>query len=460
MKSIRKYLAEASKPKNLVIYLIYLLLFGAVFTEVLALALILTAALLAALVYYRNLELGFYLGVFSLSFDQIFVPTLLSLKLHMLVFLALALAFAYNSLREKRLPKLPPKSLIIPLGLLLLFSAASILFSTDKIVTARFLGALVYSISVFTITYIFVSDKIRALRTIAALLLSLVVSSAVAIYQFLAFYFNLKFGSSLWTKFNILNPGNFARPKGLFDHTNNFANFCLTSAPILTAFVLWEKKTKVLTLVLLSLFLTAIFLTLSRAAIAGLILATVLIIIMTIRWNKTLFFRKEVILIPILTIFFSSVIFAGFGPLRPGFEPTYKVRDPLPDSSQQTFLTDRIKSSIDPQAVTSVERIQIWKSGIEMLKDNWLTGIGLENFAIRYEEYKLDEAKRSQVSAHNTYLQLLIETGVFGFLSFAWFGLALIFGAIKGTLRSKEVVLKSVLMGSFVAALAYPFESF
>ena len=98
MNNIKDYLNKLKMPQNSAITVIYLLLLISVISKSLFLSLILTLLLVVTLVVYRNSVLGFYLGVFSLSFDQFFVPTTFSLKLHMLVFLATFLALLYETM--------------------------------------------------------------------------------------------------------------------------------------------------------------------------------------------------------------------------------------------------------------------------------------------------------------------------------------------------------------------------
>lgn len=459
MKLIKRYITEAKKPKNFTILVIYLLLFISVLAESLLFSFIVTLLLLLALIIYKNSILGFYLGVFSLSFDQIFVPTVFSLKIHMLVFLATSLALAYLYLKEKKLPQLPPKSLFIPLLLLFFFSVASTLVAVDKVRTVRFLGALVYAYAVFTITYIFVSDKWRAIKTVIALSLGLAISTMVAIYEFLAFYFNIKFGYYLWTKFNIFNPGNFARPKGLYDHTNNLANFLLIAIPLLLAQILWEKRTHFLKLILVISSITVLLITLSRAAVVGFLVTVLILSFFGIVQRRSFLFRKKVLLIPVLVLLFVWFLMAVVGPLRQDFEPTYKVRKTTTEGTQQELLVSRIESTIDPKAVTTIERIQIWNAGLRMAQDYWLTGIGLENFSIRYSEYKQAEAKREEVSAHNTYLQLLIESGIFGFLAFAWFASTLVLVSLRGIIKSKDPVIRPLLIGGLAVLVGVTIQN-
>lgn len=70
-------------------------------------------------------------------------------------------------------------------------------------------------------------------------------------------------------------------------------------------------------------------------------------------------------------------------------------------------------------------RVTIWKSSLDMLRDNWLTGIGLGTgaFSAVYPRYVI--AGTRALHGHNLYLQLGIELGIPGLLVFAWFILLL-----------------------------------
>ena len=451
MNNIKDLLNKVKAPQNFAIAVIYLLLLTFVVLKSLALSLVLGLLLVIALIVYKNSVLGFYLGVFSLSFDQFFVPTTFSLKLHMLVFLATFLAFVYGSIQSRKIPKLPPKILTVPLLFLFIFSAVSYFFAVDRVLTIRFLGALIYGFAVFTLTYIFADNKKRAVRTALALVGGLIVSSAVAIYQFVAFYFDIDF----YRKINILNPGNFARPKGIFDHTNFLANFFLVSLPIFVSQVLGEKIKSRIKMLLVSIGIAALVITFSRAAYGAFIVSLAIIFYFMFREIQFVTVAKK-----LMSMVLGISIVVGFllfiiGPLQPDFVPIGGVKG----RSQEELLAERISSSIDPEAVTNLERLQIWTAGVYMLEDHWLTGIGLENFKIRYKDYKLPEAERTEVVAHNSYFQLLIETGVFGFLSFVWFWLALTAIALRRIFGSKDLVTKSLLVGALAALIGVTLQN-
>jgi O-antigen ligase len=52
-----------------------------------------------------------------------------------------------------------------------------------------------------------------------------------------------------------------------------------------------------------------------------------------------------------------------------------------------------------------------------MFQENWLTGIGVGNFKALAPSYQ-EPGQTVQAIAHNTYIQLLAELGIFGLLAF------------------------------------------
>lgn len=451
MKLIKRYITEAKKPKNFTILVIYPLLLLAVITNSLGLAIILTGLLVVSLITQKNIMLGFYLGVLSISFDQIFIPTFFSLKIHMLVFLSVFISLGFYFIRERKLPPLPHKFLTMPLIGLLIFSAISIFGAEDRTLALRFWGALVYAISIFLITHALVSDRGKAVKTVGALFIGVLVSSAIAIYQFIAFYLGIDF----YRKITILNPGNFARPKGLFDHTNFFANFLLGSIPIGLVLIFWVKHKNFIKIILIAVAISAFVITLSRAAYIGFIVALIMILFFAYRDRKIHSVTKTILSIGLMSFLSVVVLMYVIGPLRLDFVP----KEDTGRKSQKELLARRVTSTTDPLAITNIERIQIWTAGMEMLKDNFVFGVGLENFKVRYKEYKLPEAKRDQVAAHNSYFQLLIETGIFGFLSFAVFWVLLFTNAVKGIVKSRDIVLRSLLIGGLAALVGVSLQN-
>jgi O-antigen ligase len=83
------------------------------------------------------------------------------------------------------------------------------------------------------------------------------------------------------------------------------------------------------------------------------------------------------------------------------------------------YLFQRMQQS---EATAGAGRVYIWQTGIAALKDYFLTGAGMENFSViynRYATHALGYAGLNRV-AHNIYLQIAVESGVIGFLLFAF----------------------------------------
>ncbi len=62
-------------------------------------------------------------------------------------------------------------------------------------------------------------------------------------------------------------------------------------------------------------------------------------------------------------------------------------------------------------------RMTIWIYGISILKQNWLYGVGLNNFPMAYSEFAHFTPFTQAIyrGAHNQYLQVLVELGIIGF---------------------------------------------
>lgn len=60
-------------------------------------------------------------------------------------------------------------------------------------------------------------------------------------------------------------------------------------------------------------------------------------------------------------------------------------------------------------------RLDVWKNGLKLLQDNWLTGTGVVTFAVA--EGRINEGGKWS-SAHNSFLQVAVELGMPGFFIF------------------------------------------
>jgi putative inorganic carbon (HCO3(-)) transporter len=123
----------------------------------------------------------------------------------------------------------------------------------------------------------------------------------------------------------------------------------------------------------------------------------------------------------------------------------------------------RIHSIIDPQDVTSRERLYMWGSGVQIVRDHPWTGVGINGVKGVYQAYKHPNAVRDQRGhLHNNLFQIAAERGLIGVACWLWIWVVFyrqawtIFRGLKpGTPRASALVVGSLasITGFHVAGL-------
>jgi len=109
-------------------------------------------------------------------------------------------------------------------------------------------------------------------------------------------------------------------------------------------------------------------------------------------------------------------------------------------------------------------RFYIWDGTIKMVRDFGLTGIGLgpNSFAVIYPDYANDVAANSVPHSHMVYMELILEMGILGFISFMWFMLRLWKDTAVSLLSTRSglvrLALTACLAGLVGIALAFSVE--
>ncbi len=88
-------------------------------------------------------------------------------------------------------------------------------------------------------------------------------------------------------------------------------------------------------------------------------------------------------------------------------------------------ISQRVKSIVNLQDETAVERIYMWKSGIKMFMDKSILGFGPGEIKDNYAHYVNRKATQKSLShLHNNLVHLAAERGIFalGAWIWAWFG--------------------------------------
>lgn len=103
-------------------------------------------------------------------------------------------------------------------------------------------------------------------------------------------------------------------------------------------------------------------------------------------------------------------------------------------------------------------RFNVYKSSVEMFKDNWVVGIGQgnQNFREIYGLYM--KTGFDALSAYNIYLETAVECGIFALIMFLGFLLSLLYDAvsyIKKSTNLKNVILVSIPVVSVLGTMAH-----
>ena len=188
-------------------------------------------------------------------------------------------------------------------------------------------------------------------------------------------------------------------------------------------------NSKLLYLILITMLLAEL-LTFSRGGYIGLIAGVGVTIILL--W-KYISFNKKVILGLVAGI---SVLFISF--------------------TNQSII-NRFLSSFDFDEGSNTERIKNWDQGYEMFADNFLTGVGIGNYSI----YLYPTAEyRTPIYAHNLYLDIGAEMGIFALL--VWLALIVItiWQLFETGKRSKDAFSRALSFGSIGSLIWFSVHSF
>ncbi len=121
-------------------------------------------------------------------------------------------------------------------------------------------------------------------------------------------------------------------------------------------------------------------------------------------------------------------------------------------------LEHRLRSLGDPSDPTARERLYMWQSGMAIVRDHPLTGVGPGQVKAVFPRYALPEAvKKTTSHVHNTPLQIAAERGLLGLAAWLWLWLAFFREGVMllrrlGTAEARERML---VAGSLAAVFGF-----
>ncbi len=213
-----------------------------------------------------------------------------------------------------------------------------------------------------------------------------------------------------------------------------FSAIC--SILILRKKILINRSLIAFLLLSIPLFLLMIYLLSSKAGIICTIICVIFFTAVLISEHKPLHIK--------ISIAFACLILVFMAIQNPRFAS-------IADAIQHP---ERVSDSLVNGSVVS--RVHIWKAGIEIIADNFFTGVGTGNskdeLVRKYELYGFTDPFRLKANAHNQFFETFIDLGVGGFLLL----LLLFIYPVRQSLRRKNSIF---LLFLFVLAFNFLFET-
>lgn len=267
------------------------------------------------------------------------------------------------------------------IGFILIYALSAVI--SISTVTSLKIALLVISFILFYFVIVNSIENKKQLNIMVVIFVTIgLIISLYGIYQYL---FTGGFASYLYIDKQIFEDIS-ARITGTFDNPNVMGEYLLFVIPLAMTYFLnkkgWVKK--IISLVIVGIMVVSLALTYSRGCYLGLI-ALVGIFLLLINLKSIILF-----LIGILTVPFV-----------------------LPSSIIKRF------ASIGNTGDSSTSyRISIWKGAMDMIKDYWYRpiGQGAKAFNSIYPFYSYGGVGAEHT--HNLFLQIIIETGILGLITF------------------------------------------
>lgn len=377
---------------------------------------ILLIALLSAVLFYTPFICArLYPSIVLISEALIFIISV--------IFLVDAKLIKKNSLKQ-----LFDTSLTFPVLIFLGITCAASAFSMNIFLSLTELNKLFYSIVFFYLCFNIAKLENIRIKIIYILLFGGFLISLYGLYQYffgftdtLNYIKNINLNLDSREMGEILNNLKSGRIFSTFLYSNTLAGYLIMLLPLSVSvyFETINKKIKFASMAFTLLFLAVLFFTKSIGGWISLFAAFIIFFSM---------FHKKIPKKGFITA--GILILTGLILI-------------LMSRSSLFFNFESYDSSI-------VARIEYWKAALKIIKDNLFFGIGAGTFKFIQPEY-IFKGLYSEY-AHNYYLQIAAESGIFALLAFCF----LIFVILKKGINTKNYIE----IGIFVSVLAFLIHNF
>ncbi len=300
------------------------------------------------------------------------------------------------SFREKH-SLVKSNSLYLPLGLFLLWSALSFLWTVSIPATFTQISYFVFYLFAFFICFNTAGDDKSREKFLWVLLFSTFLVSIYAVHQYFwgleqtrQYLLIYRAEAPITAHEDFMSRLYTDRAFSTFLYPNTLATFLMMVLPFAVfSAVFCDRENNVKRVIFSALSLLILFafvLTFSKGGMLVLILSWLLFLLFKVPKSRRTIAAIAFIFLVAFVIF-------------------YVYND--------KYVAEKVQPLKDSLEV----RVEYWRAGLEMLKERPLTGFGLGSFGRVYAKYKLFNAEETQM-AHNNFLQIWAELGIAGFLLF------------------------------------------
>jgi len=325
--------------------------------------------------------------------DKLVDPVLIPRQIYLSVFLLLTgFLICYNTILKKMPADFSFLKLSLPLLLLVFFITVLVSLAQSTAITESIyvLSKNVILLLFFIIsTYLIIQKKINIETIVKSVITFVCISVIISIYQLINMFLS---GYSVFEKIQTVNS--------TFANKNLFSSIIFLTLPFLLNVVNVSKIWKIMALFLYVLILILLWLIQTKAVIISFFLFLFVMILYFIinRKRITPVFFKIILTSSILIIIVASII---------------------SKNNKQDFSHLSNKH-------TAITRIFLWENSIEMIKDNFVFGVGAGNWQINFPKYGLDKFDIKEVKdglttfqrPHNDFLWVMCEMGIVGVLAY------------------------------------------
>ena len=208
------------------------------------------------------------------------------------------------------------------------------------------------------------------------------------------------------------------RPQGALTHYMTYSGLLMVVSVVATARVLFHAKDRTWSALVMPALLVALALTLTRSAWVGTCVGLSLLLVL-----------KDFRLLAALPVL--AALFFGFAPPQ---------------------VTDRLYSTFDLQDPTNRDRLAMARTGVRIIQDYPLTGVGPNMVQEVYADYRDANAVQStNPHLHNVPMQIAAERGLPALALWLWFVLSVVISSFR---KLQTTTYKSLPAGGLAALAA------